>query len=116
RADFVEKVQQHLFMISSQANHLLRVFGAQVKNVLNTTRHVRPSIDQVTKKNQLVSRFARQQIEQIQKLRATAVNVANYKSLHTLLLIGAGVSSAWRGRTLKHSRFGLLFSWRRRLW
>ena len=57
--------------------------------MLDTARHVRAAIDQVAEKDQLVRRLiARQHAEQVVKLRAAAVYVANDESFHVERIFG----------------------------
>jgi len=79
----VEKIQQHLLVISAQAERALGIRGAQIEHVLDTARHVRAAIDQVAEKDQLVSGLvAREHVEQVEQLRAAAVYVANDEGFH----------------------------------
>ncbi len=79
----VQKIQQHLFVISAQTNNVFGIFAAQIQHVLDTARNVPAAINQVTEKDQLVGRLvARQHFEQAVKLRAASVDVADDESFH----------------------------------
>ena len=82
-------------MISAQAEHLLGIRSAQIEHVLDTARHVRAAIDQVAEKDQLVHGLvARQHAEQVVKLRAAPVYVANDEGFHVENSLSLG-SEVW---------------------
>src|SRR5205823_299733 len=78
-----DEVEQHLLVISAQANNAFGIVTAELPNMFDASRHISAAIDQIAKKNELVSGgVSRQEIQQRLKLSAAAVNVAYDESFH----------------------------------
>ena len=78
------EIQQHLFMIATQATHSFRIFALKFHNKLNTAGRVGTPIYQVTQKNDRVGSFvAWNHLQQAFELSATPVNIPDNKSFHS---------------------------------
>src|SRR5437773_3339493 len=98
RVGAVKKVEQHLFVVSPQTDDLFRILFTKAQNVFDTSGHIRTAIDQVAKKNERVCQFvSREQIEQVQKLGATTVDVANDEGFH--MQVRSGLRHKWSATT-----------------
>src|SRR6266481_932268 len=83
QAGLIDKIQQHLFVVTAQANYFLRIFLTEIQHELDTAGNIRAAIDQIAQKDQRVrERIARQHVEQTVKLGAAAMDVANDEGFH----------------------------------
>ena len=66
----LNKVQQHLFMIASEAGYLFRIVSREIAHVIHTAGRVWAAINQIAKEHKsigsLVARKHLQQTEQLQ--------------------------------------------------
>src|SRR4030095_11780532 len=75
------KVEQHLFVVSAQANNVLRIILNAFQHIRNTARSIRTAVDQVAKEDQQVNFFVtRNHFHEVPELRATAMNVTDDES------------------------------------
>src|SRR5258708_2698301 len=73
----LDKIEQHLLVITTQANNAIGILTAKLENLIDTARRIEPAIDQIAEKHQRVyGAVARQHLEQIRKLRAATMNVS----------------------------------------
>src|SRR5688500_15869095 len=110
----LQKVHQHLIVISTQADHTLRILTTEFLHVLDTARRIRAAIDQIAEKNERVCfRISRQHIEQVEELRAPSVDVTNDESFHSVWFPGSPprslmplINSRKRGSSCMSVQFG----------
>jgi hypothetical protein len=80
----IQKIHQHLFVVTAQTDHPFGVVMRHLENMLHASRRVGATVDQVTQEDESVrTGIARQHIEQVEELSAAAVNVAYYKGFHS---------------------------------
>src|SRR6185369_9815797 len=80
----IQKIDQHLFVVTAQADHTFGVVVRHFKNVLHASRRIGATVDQVPEKDERVRiGIARQHIKQVEKLSAASVNIAYDKGFHS---------------------------------
>src|SRR5437762_1133539 len=61
----IDEVEQHLLMISPQANDAFRIAAAKRQHLIDTTRRIETSVNQISEKNQSIrARFSRKHVEE----------------------------------------------------